>query len=51
MLRCSIRNLNRLVPLVVLFRALGVETDEEIYEFICYDLKDQEMIRLLAGSF
>jgi DNA-directed RNA polymerase II subunit RPB2 len=51
MLRCSIRNLNRLVPLIVLFRALGVETDQQIYEFICYDLKDQEMMRLLAGSF
>ena len=50
-IRCSIRNVNRLVPIVVLFRALGVESDKEIYEHICYDLKDHPMMDLLTGSF
>ena len=41
------KNVNRLVPLVVLFRALGVETDKQIYEYVCYDLRDQQMMKLL----
>ena len=50
-IRCSIRNVNRLVPIVVLFRALGIESDKEIFEHICYDLKDHAMMDLLTGSF
>ena len=40
-IRCQIRNVNRLVPVVILFRALGIESDMEIYEYICYDFKDE----------
>lgn len=50
-IRCSIANVNRLVPVVILFRALGVESDREIFEHICYDLKDDAMMKLLIGSF
>lgn len=50
-IRCSIRNVNRLVPIVILFRALGIESDKDIFEHICYDLKDNAMMKLLIGSF
>lgn len=39
------------MPVVILFRALGIESDREIYEHICYDLKDDAMMNLLIGSF
>ena len=50
-IRCSIRNVNRMVPVIILFRALGIESDREIIEHICYDFKDQAMMDLLLGSF
>lgn len=28
-----------------------METDKQIYEYICYDLRDQQMMKLLQGSF
>lgn len=40
-----------MVPVVILFWALGVESDREIFEHICYDLKDASMMDLLTGSF
>jgi DNA-directed RNA polymerase II subunit RPB2 len=50
-IRCAVRNVNRVVPLVVLFRALGVTSDKEIFEHICYNLQDTSMMELLTGSF
>ena len=50
-IRCSVRNLNRPIPLVILFRALGIVSDKEIFQNICYDLKDTAMMDLLTGSF
>jgi DNA-directed RNA polymerase II subunit RPB2 len=50
-IRCDIRNVNRSIPVVILFRALGIETDKEIMQYICYDMKDAAMIELLKASF
>jgi len=38
------------VPIFVLFRALGVETDQDIISRITYDLNDVKMINLLRSS-
>ena len=38
------------VPLFVLFRALGVESDQDIISKITYDLEDVKMINLLRSS-
>eukprot|EP00727_Mastigamoeba_balamuthi_P011600 m51a1_g7062 putative dna-directed rna polymerase ii subunit rpb2-like (1207) ;mRNA; f:172808-177135 len=38
------------VPIVVLFRALGVVSDKEILQYICYDIDDREMTELLRPS-
>ena len=35
------------VPLMIVFRALGVVSDMEILNFICYDQNDEEMIEIL----
>ena len=38
------------LPLIVLFRALGVVSDNDILQYICYDMTDTEMIELLRPS-
>lgn len=38
------------VPVVVLFRALGLVEDRKIIEHICYSTQDTEMIRMLRPS-
>ncbi len=50
-IRCTVRNVNRFIPIVILFRALGIESDKEIFEHIVYDLHDKAMMNLLIGSF
>jgi DNA-directed RNA polymerase II subunit RPB2 len=41
------------VPIFVLFRALGIETDKEICEYICLDVEDEKysvLLETLKGS-
>ncbi|KXS19791.1 DNA-dependent RNA polymerase II second largest subunit [Gonapodya prolifera JEL478] len=38
------------VPVVVLFRALGVLSDREILERVCYDFNDSQMLEMLRPS-
>eukprot|EP00010_Vexillifera_abyssalis_P007006 CAMPEP_0201550306 /NCGR_PEP_ID=MMETSP0173_2-20130828/6681_1 /ASSEMBLY_ACC=CAM_ASM_000268 /TAXON_ID=218659 /ORGANISM="Vexillifera sp., Strain DIVA3 564/2" /LENGTH=1211 /DNA_ID=CAMNT_0047960243 /DNA_START=32 /DNA_END=3664 /DNA_ORIENTATION=- len=39
------------VPIVVVFRALGLVGDRDILEHICYDFEDQEMMGMLRPAF
>ncbi|KAL9115975.1 MAG: hypothetical protein Q9227_000343 [Pyrenula ochraceoflavens] len=38
------------IPLVIVFRALGIVPDSEILEKICFDQSDKEMMEMLMGS-
>ncbi|KAK2644057.1 hypothetical protein Ddye_019252 [Dipteronia dyeriana] len=38
------------IPIVIVFRALGVISDKQIIEYICYDFLDTEMTVLLQPS-
>ncbi|KAF2969326.1 DNA-directed RNA polymerase II subunit RPB2 [Xylaria multiplex] len=35
------------VPIAIVFRALGVVSDEEIFDAVCYDRNDSQMLELL----
>lgn len=47
---CDIPYVHEDIPLVILFRALGIVNDKEILELICYNLNDSQMIELLKAS-
>lgn len=52
-IRVNIHHIKFDVPLFVLFRALGFESDKEILSYICYDVEDSDnckVIESLAGS-
>jgi DNA-directed RNA polymerase II subunit RPB2 len=38
------------IPILILFRALGVVNDKEILEHIVYDFEDTEMMEMLRPS-
>lgn len=38
------------IPIVIVFRAMGIESDREILEIICYNLKDIQMMEALRPS-
>jgi DNA-directed RNA polymerase beta subunit len=38
------------IPVFVVFRALGIESDKEILQYICYDIEDADMLDLLRPS-
>ena len=35
------------IPIWVVFRALGVMSDRDILEHICYDMQDMQMLEML----
>ena len=47
---CNVPYVHDDIPLVILFRALGIVNDKEILELICYNLNDSQMIELLKSS-
>lgn len=38
------------IPIGIMFRALGLTTDKDIIQHICYDLQDVRMLELLRPS-
>lgn len=39
------------IPICILLKALGIETDQEIFRYVVYDLEDDEMMDALLPSF
>ena len=46
-IRCTLPYIKTDVPLVIVFRALGVVSDEEILSHICNERKDTQMLEML----
>ncbi|KAJ3181120.1 DNA-dependent RNA polymerase II [Gaertneriomyces sp. JEL0708] len=49
-IRTSLPYIKSDIPIVTVFRALGIVTDRDILEHICYDFNDHEMLDLLKPS-
>lgn len=52
-IRANIHHIKLDIPLFVLFRALGLETDKEIISYICHDVNDPDNYKIidnLVGS-
>ncbi|CAD7936998.1 unnamed protein product [Amoebophrya sp. A25] len=47
---CTIPYVRVEVPVVIVFRALGIVADKDILEICCYDLSDQAMLNLMKTS-
>ena len=47
---CTVPYIRVEVPVVILFRALGIVADRDILEIVCYDLKDSAMMNLVKTS-
>ena len=53
-IKASIPHIRQDVPVVILFRALGIESERDILKYIVYDPEDdenKELLRLLKPSF
>ena len=48
---CEVKRINDPIPMVILFRALGYDSDKEIFQFICHNLSDLKMMDLVKASF
>lgn len=49
-IRASLPYIRGDVPIVVVFRAMGILSDKDILEHICFDLNDFQMLELLKPS-
>ena len=49
-IRVRYHNINSDIPMFILFRALGVDSDREIVRLVVYDMDDTEMIEMLKPS-
>ena len=39
------------IPICIIFKALGIETDKEIIKLITYDMEDTDIINIFKKSF
>ena len=46
-IRATLPYIKQDIPIVVVFRALGIVADRDILEHICYDFEDSQMLELL----
>ncbi|KAJ3172021.1 DNA-dependent RNA polymerase II [Geranomyces variabilis] len=49
-IRTSLPYIKADIPIIIVFRALGIVTDRDILEHICYDFNDHQMLELLKPS-
>ncbi|KAI9366033.1 DNA-directed RNA polymerase II subunit RPB2 [Zopfochytrium polystomum] len=49
-IRTSLPYVKAEIPIIIVFRALGVVADQEIMEKICYDFNDKQMLEMLKPS-
>ena len=46
-IKCTLPYIKSEIPIVIVFRALGVVSDEDILNHICYDRNDTQMLEML----
>ena len=46
-IKCTLPYIKTEIPIAIVFRALGVVSDEDILNHICYDRKDTQMLEML----
>lgn len=49
-IRAKIPYIKQDIPVVILFKALGLESDKEIFNHICFDFKDTPMLEMFKPS-
>ena len=47
----SLPNVRKEIPLILVFRALGIDNDEDIKKYICQDSNDKNTLGMLRASF
>jgi DNA-directed RNA polymerase II subunit RPB2 len=48
-IRATLPYIRQDIPVVIVFRALGVVADQDIMEHICYDRNDHDMLQMLKA--